>query len=205
MDIAVELRKQGANVNGSDKGYPEAAFVKNEKLSYEKLIAPIENRMMQSIWRIVRNPETVEDTMQEALTIIWRRLDRIRNHPNPHALILKICVNASYDSLRKRFRHRQKESLDTLDRLPAPSGSDAADALVRKRMKDEILAAISRLPRKQAIAVLMRIVQGEPYDAIAEALGCSEKTARVHVSRGRGRLSRWLSNLIPASPREESK
>ncbi len=37
MDIAAGLRKQGANVNGSDKGYPEAAFVKNEKLSYEEL------------------------------------------------------------------------------------------------------------------------------------------------------------------------
>lgn len=205
MDIAVGLRKQGANVNASDEGCSEAAFVKNEKLSYEELIAPIESRMMQSIWRIVRNPETAEDTMQEALTIIWRRLDRIRNHPNPHALILKICLNSSYDSLRKRFRHRQKESLGTLDRLPAPSDSDAAVALVGKKMEAEILSAITRLPRKQAIAVLMRIVQGEPYDAIAEALGCSEKTARVHVSRGRGRLSRWLSNLIPASPREESK
>lgn len=205
MDIAVVLRKQGANVNASDEGCSEAAFVKNENLSYEELIAPIESRMMQSIWRIVRDPETVEDTMQEVLTIIWRRLDRIRNHPNPQALILKICVNASYDSLRKRFRYHQKERLDMLYRLPAPSDSDAADALVRERMKDEILAAISRLPRKQAIAVLMRIVQGEPYDAIAEALGCSEKTARVQVSRGRGRLSRWLANLIPASPREESK
>ena len=205
MDIAVGLRKQGANVNAGNEGYPEAAFVKNEKLSYEELIAPIESRMMQSIWRIVRNPETAEDTMQEALTIIWRRLDRIRNHPNPHALILKICVNASYDSVRKRFRRRQKERFDVIDKLPAPSDSNAADTLVRKRMKDEILAAISRLPKKQAIAVLMRIVQGEPYDAIAEALGCSEKTARVQVSRGRGRLSRWLSHLIPASPWEESK
>ena len=145
MDIAVELRKQGANSNAGNKGRSEAAIVNNEKLSYEELIAPIESRMMQSIWRIVRDPEIAEDTMQEALTTIWKRLDRIRNHPNPHALILKICVNASYDSLRKRFRHRQKERLDALDGLPAPSDSDAADTLVRKRMKDEILAAISRL------------------------------------------------------------
>jgi len=205
MDVAVGLRKHGASDNASNKGSLEAAFVKNQKLSYEELIAPIESRMMQSIWRIVRNPETAEDTMQEALTIIWRRLDRIRSHPNPHALILKICVNASYDSLRKRMRHRQKEHLDSLDQLPSLSDANAADALVKKRTENEILATISRLPRKQAVAVLMRIVQGEPYDAIAEALGCSEKTARVQVSRGRGRLSRWLSHTIQASPREKSK
>jgi RNA polymerase sigma factor (sigma-70 family) len=205
MDIAVGLQKKEARNNASDKGCSEVSSVKNENLSYEELIVPIESRMMQSIWRIVRDPDTAEDTLQEALTIIWRRLDRIRSHPNPHALILKICVNASYDSLRKRFSHLQKEHLDSLDRLPSPSDLNAADALVKKRIRDEILAAVGRLPRKQALAVLMRIVQGEPYDAIAEALGCSEKTARVQVSRGRGRLNRWLSHLIPASSREESK
>jgi RNA polymerase sigma factor (sigma-70 family) len=205
MDIVVGLQKKESRNNASDKGCSEMSLVKNEKLSYEELIAPIERRMMQSIWRIVRDPDTAEDTLQEALTIIWRRLDRIRSHPNPRALILKICANASYDSLRKRFSHFQKEHLDSLDRLPSLSEFNAADALVKKRIGEEILAAISRLPRKQALAVLMRIVQDEPYDAIAEALGCSEKTARVQVSRGRGRLSRWLSHLIPASPREESK
>lgn len=205
MDIVVVLGKHSARVKAGKEGYSEVGFVKNEGLSYEELIAPIEHRMMQSIWRIVRNPETAEDVLQEALTIIWRRLERIRSHPNPHAFILKICVNAAYDSLRKHMRHRQKESRDELDQLPSPPGSDSIDELARKRTEAEILTAIGRLTRKQALAVLMRIIQGEPYDAIAEVLGCSEKTARVQVSRGRARLNRWLSHLISASPREESK
>ena len=205
MDIAFVLGKHSTCTEAVNEGYRKAAFVKNKKLSFEHLIAPIEGRMMQSIWRIVRNPETAEDTLQEALTIIWRRLDRIRNHPNPHALILKICVNSSYDSLRKHMRHHQKENHIVIDGLPSSSNSDAVDAMAKKKVEIEILTAISRLPRKQAIAVLMRIVQGEPYDAIAEVLGCSEKTARVQVSRGRARLNRWLSHLIPASPGGDSK
>lgn len=59
-----------------------------------------------------------------------------------------------------------------------------------------MLRAIARLPRQQAAAVLLRIVQEQSYEAVAKALDCSETTARIHVSRGRARLSRWLAPLI---------
>lgn len=71
---------------------------------YDQLIAPMESRMMRTIWRVVRQSEIAEDTLQDALTIIWRKRDRVRRHPNPQALILKICLNCAHDSLRKRER-----------------------------------------------------------------------------------------------------
>jgi len=179
--------------------------VKTKTSLYEQLIEPIETRMMRSIWRIVRNPEAAEDTLQEALTIIWRRLDRIRSHPNPNAFILKICINAAYDSLRKRKHNRQHEKPEVLRQLSTRSETTVPEALEQKETEAEIIKAISRLPRKQAVAILMRIVQDQPYDVIAQAMGCSKGTARIHVSRGRTRLSRWLSHLNPVSLKEVSK
>lgn len=167
----------------------------SEMLSYEELIGPVEARMMRSIWRIVRDPQESEDTMQEALMIIWKRLDRVRAHPNPHALILKICTDASYDTLRKRKRHTHIEEPDVLQRLPAPNGVPAPDEMTGIETEKEILAAVARLPRKQAVAILMRLVQEQPYETIARVMGCAESTVRIHVLRGRQRLSRWLAHL----------
>ena len=67
---------------------------------YERFIDPIEDQMVRLVWRIVRHRQDFEDALQEALTTIWKRLDRIRRHRNPHALILRICANAGYDILR---------------------------------------------------------------------------------------------------------
>jgi len=159
--------------------------------------------MMRTIWRVVRHPELTEDTLQDVLTIIWRKLKRIRRHPNPHALILKICVNAAYDSLRKRFYRQENSSL--LDKFPSSSDTTVSNGLERKKMEDEILKAIGRLPKKQAVAVLMRIIQDQPYNVIGQTLGCSEITARTHVSRGRARLSQWLSHLHSTPLQEASK
>ena len=61
----------------------------------------------------------------------------------------------------------------------------------------EIVTAIHRLSRQQATAMLMRAVQGQPYEEIAAVLGCTEATARKHVARSRQRLRIWLAHLDP--------
>ena len=166
---------------------------------YDRLIAPLESRMMRTVWRVVRQSELAEDTLQDALAIIWRKRDRIARHPNPQALILKICLNCAYDSLRKRERFQKLQDVSRSDIHPKQPFTDGPKELARKAVEDEVLHAISRLPHQQAVAVLMRIVQDEPYNTIAETMGCSETTVRIHVSRGRKRLSQWLAHLKPTS------
>jgi len=61
--------------------------------------------------------------------------------------------------------------------------------------------AIARLPEKQAAAVTLRVLEEQPYEAVAAALGCTEPTARVHVLRGREKLARRLGPLAPAARR----
>ncbi len=171
---------------------------------FEQLIAPLESRMMRSIWRVVRSPELAEDTLQDALTTIWKKLPVVRRHPNPEALILKICLNAAYDSLRKRSRFLRQEEISMLSNMPGPPEQGVVCTLAARETEREVLKAIGRLPRKQALAVLLRVVHEEPFDAIAGALGCSEVTARIHVSKGRARLQKWLAHLDPSAGKEAS-
>jgi len=173
--------------------------VAEARTSFEELIAPLEDRMMRTIWRIVRQPEEAEDTLQEALALIWKRLDRISVHPNPQALILKICANAAVDTLRRRRSRQTSAGSFELDRLPSPA---IPDNVAEWQMEALVLGAISRLPKKQSAAILMRILEEQSYAEIGRALGCREGTARTHVLRARAKLSRWLRHLR-ASTNEE--
>jgi RNA polymerase sigma factor (sigma-70 family) len=167
---------------------------------YERFIQPIEDRMIRSVWRIVRDPHDFDDAFQEAVATIWKRLACIRRHSNPHALILRICTNAAYDVLRSNARRcRRLESVPADATNPAPTTSDR---LAGQEERKEIFGAIAQLPRKQAEAALMRFAQELPYADIAQALGCSEVTARTHVKRARTRLAKILAHLAPHSPKE---
>ena len=173
--------------------------VTDDKAIYDELIAPMEGTMMRSIWRIVRNADLAEDSLQDALTVIWKKRFQIRLHPNPRALILKICLNTAYDSLRKLERMLRQTDLSYLENTPAPPIHNTDHDLEEREIEEQVQQAIRRLPRKRALAVMMRLIQEESFEAIAQALDCSETTARIHISRGCAQLRKWLSPLCQSS------
>jgi RNA polymerase sigma-70 factor (ECF subfamily) len=164
---------------------------------YDTLLRPIQDQMLRSIWRITRVAEDAEDALQESLTIVWRQRARIQRHPRPQALILRICVNCACDVLRARSRHRSREIALVEAEAVRARECPVDHRLRQEELHDEITRAVVRLPKQQATAALMRYVLELPYKEISEALGCSERTARVHVNRARKKLSRLLANIAP--------
>jgi RNA polymerase sigma-70 factor, ECF subfamily len=178
------------------------SLVTDDRTIYDELIAPLEATMTRSIWRVVRNADLAEDCLQDALAIVWKKRFQVRLHPNPQALILSICLNAAYDSLRRLERMRRQTDLSQLDNAPAPPDHDADRDLEEREIEQQVQQAIRRLPRKRALAVMMRLIHEESFETIALALDCSEITARIHISRGRAQLRKWLSHLCRSSRQE---
>jgi len=166
----------------------------DREAEFERLVLPLKDRMMRTVWRVTRDPELAEDAFQEALLNTWRKLPQVAAHPNPPALVLRLCLTAAVDQLRARRRRRrfstpiEKEGVDGGALSPEGAAQRAEHTAL-------VLDALGRLQGRQASALLLRAVQEEPYATIAEALGCSEPTARVHVQRARQKLRRWLSPL----------
>lgn len=188
--------------SGKTLEFRQGTLVTEDRNIYDELIAPMEATMMRSIWRVVRNADLAEDCLQDALAVIWKKRIHIRQHSNPTALILKICLNAAYDSLRKLERVRRQTDISGLDNTPAPQEHDADRDLERREIEEQLQVAIRKLPRKCALAVMMRLIQEESIEAIAQALDCSEVTVRIHISRGRAKLRKWLSPLWKRSCQE---
>jgi len=170
---------------------------------YQRLIAPIEDRMMRAVWRIVRDPDDTEDAFQEALLTVWKRWDRICTHPNPHALILQICIHAAHDVLRRKVRRgRWLEAAAIPEAIPDAAAS-AMQKISAAEQDAQVFRAIGSLSKNQARAILMHAVEELPYNDIATAMDCRESTVRKHVARARTKLRVLLSQLIPAVHKEE--
>jgi RNA polymerase sigma-70 factor, ECF subfamily len=179
------------------RGPIEAAAMGNREFDYSTLVRPLESRMMHSIWRIVRRKEAAEDALQDALAVIWKKRDAVARHPNPQALILKISIAAAYDAVRKDRRRLRYEisglPAEPADDSAAPAGKAAED----RGLRAAILEAVGCLPKRQATAALLHIIEEQSYEEIARAMECSETTVRVHVMRARAALARRLAGLCP--------
>jgi RNA polymerase sigma-70 factor (ECF subfamily) len=56
----------------------------------------------------------------------------------------------------------------------------------------ELGAAMDRLPADQREALVMVVIHGMSYEALAEATGCAVGTAKSRVFRARRQLEGWL-------------
>ena len=165
---------------------------------YERLIRPVEDRMMRSIARVLPNPIDAGDAMQAATVKILGKLDTIQSHPNPGALILRICIDEALSIVRRRSLERLSfvESIDDLIPNKEPRPDQHADL---SEMEAKTIAAIGRLPSLQAQAVYQRLILDHHYNEIAQTLDCSEEAVRQHVARGRKRLASELSHWLESS------
>jgi RNA polymerase sigma factor (sigma-70 family) len=93
----------------------------------------------------------------------------------------------------------RQTDLSYLENTPAPPIHNTDHDLEEREIEEQVQQAIRKLPRKRALAVMMRLIQEESFEAIAQALDCSETTARIHISRGCAQLRKWLSPLCQSS------
>jgi RNA polymerase sigma-70 factor (ECF subfamily) len=121
--------------------------------------------------------EITSDTFVRA----WMASDRIRQ-PTVKGYLLTIARNAYVDLLRRAARHSQLDE-NMPDTRISPQAQVEQSAEVRAA-----LAALQQLPEMDRTVLLMRALDGMPYEEIAETLGISVVAAKVKVHRARLKL-----------------
>jgi len=163
--------------------------------TFEAFIKSVEPYLLNAIWRIMENSDLCKDVLQETLIAIWKNFQKIRQHPNPRAMVIKISANKAYDSLRKYNRQSRIRNLMHPNSESLIVNFEGGKRIEAEEIRREIINYLSRLSKKQAIAIYMRVVEGESYNDIAQAMGCRTGTVRNHVKRGRDKLGKWLSHF----------
>jgi RNA polymerase sigma-70 factor (ECF subfamily) len=170
---------------------------------YARVVQPLEGRMIQSVWRILRDADDADDALQSALATLWRKWDGLRRHANPEALVLRVCIDAAYDQLRQRARRRRREQAGA--GAEADGTAEPSRQIEQQETEREIMMAIAGLPGKQRVATYLRLVEGREYEEIAKVLNCGQPTARKHVERGRAKLQVALAHLTHMAPERASE
>ncbi len=159
---------------------------------YAKLIEPVKKRMVNSVWRIVRDADDTEDIIQDSLEKILKKFTRIRSHPNPTAMILRICINSAYDHLRRQSKQRQKYQY--LENNSISSENTPSEILAQDEKMELVLNKIQELPKREAESLMLLALENFTYSEIAQAMNCREGTIRSMVSKARHRLETLLAN-----------
>lgn len=166
--------------------------------AFEELLHRYERPVFSLVVRMVRDHALAEDLAQE---VFIKAFQAIRSYDPAYKFsswIFKIANNASIDHLRRR-------SLDTLSLDGSPHAetaeaieattlqiSDSAesplDEVANRELGSRIEIAIQQLRPEYRNCILLRHVEGRPYEEIAEILDLPLGTVKTYIHRARNEL-----------------
>ncbi len=127
--------------------------------------------------RLLGDADAARDVCQEAFVRLHGQLDQVRGDPGPW--LRTVAWRLAFDLRRRRDREAR-----ALARVPE---RDAAGPAAFES-DDAIHGALADLSDRQREVLLLRVVDGATFPAVARTLSISEGSAKVHLRRALERL-----------------
>jgi RNA polymerase sigma factor (sigma-70 family) len=159
--------------------------------SFEAVYERERASIVRTVALIVGDTERGAELAQEAFVRLHMKWRTVSGYDRPGAWVRRVAIRlAVKDRDRERRRPVEHERWVT---HPDHGTDHGVDIDVRR--------ALAELPKQQRAAVVLHYFVGLDTPAVADALGTSESTARVHLHRARHRLAELLREEVDDATR----
>lgn len=182
-----------------DKSHIKIWFSRNIEENLDSLYA--------TAMRLTRNNADAEDLVAESVAKAWSAISSLDDKSRFRPWIFRILHNCFVSDYRKKSVRPLETSYDE---NAADCGEEVASILVRQPdeflnwwanperefvnnlLREDISAAMERLPESFRITISLVNIEGFTYDEAAEVLEVSPGTIRSRMNRGRTLLQKAL-------------
>jgi RNA polymerase sigma-70 factor (ECF subfamily) len=163
-----------------------------QKISFNELIDNYSSVVLRTAARVLGNTQQAQDVHQEVFLEIWRRWHKYNGRTNWNAYLYRTTVRSAI-----RFAKKSRIVQHIRQQPEAPANTSNPDENLRvAELQRKLALSLAKLPKRQAQIFVLSRIEGLGNDKIAEILGCSQETVRVHLHRAAKRLARRLSNYL---------
>ncbi len=164
--------------------------------AWEGIVNTYGRRIYNLSYRYSSRTDEAEDLTQEIFIRVYQNLKSFRTDAGSfHNWILKVGRNLIIDRYRQARRFQQSagtEEMETMnlkdDKVPNPQR--AAEQAEAARFLRE---GLQKLSPELKEAIILRDLEGMPYQEIASLLSIPEGTVKSRINRGRLELAKLLS------------
>lgn len=174
----------------------------SRKREFEELTLPYLDSLYGFAMVLTANSDDAHDLVQDSYLRAFRFYHRYEHIANYKAWLFTLTKNLFINRYHQRAREISLADIDIVDdepyESPAPVLLFAYDRHERGIFRRDIELALTAMPDKLRLAVLLRDVEGFDYKEIAEIMGCPLGTVMSRLSRGRNLLKRSLRDYLRA-------
>ncbi|WP_250035401.1 RNA polymerase subunit sigma-70 [Paractinoplanes maris] len=175
--------------------------------AFRTLTAPHERELLLHCYRMLGSLTEAEDALQETMLAAWRGLGGFEGRASLRTWLYRIATNRCLNTLRDNARRVPSEPVPPfpvppptrlsevrwlqpypdrlLDGVPEHSPGPDARYETREAVELAFVAALQRMPPRQAATLILRDVLGYPADEVAEMLGTTATAVKGALQRAR--------------------
>jgi RNA polymerase sigma-70 factor (ECF subfamily) len=137
------------------------------------------------ILKLIGRPGDVDDLVQDVFLQAHRGLSKLREPEAVRPWLRRITVRRTQRWLRKRrvLRWFRESDIDSHEELADPSASPEDRATLAY-----VYRTLETMPRDERLAWVLRFVEGETLESIAELLGSSVSTVQRRLRAAEARM-----------------
>lgn len=179
-----------------------AAVLRGDQETYGELVGRYQGRLVNYLYRLLRDVEDARDLAQEVFLKVYKALDRYDSRYQFSTWLFRVGRNAAIDQIRRR-----RLSLVSMDRQQSPHGDEQSwefaspdrgpyGELRNRERGDAIQVAIDELPWEYRELVLLRHFGELSYDEIAKVKEMPLGTVKNKLFRSRQMLKEKLTDYV---------
>ena len=150
-----------------------------------------QDRVLSLSYRVLGDWHRAEDVAQEAFLRVYRAAKRYKPQAKFTTWLYRIVVNLCLDERRK-----QSQTAATLeDADPAVLAKSESDVAERKEVVGLVKTAVSELPERQRLAVILHRYDGLSHGEISEVTGWTRSAVESLLVRGYANLREKLGKM----------
>lgn len=172
-----------------------------DERAFEKLVELHQRAIIGTVARMLNSIDDAHDIAQQVFVRIWKSAPRYEPSAKFTTWMFTITRNLVFNEMRKRNRRKEvpleAENEDDPPKQYAHPMAPSADVITQQDELERALdLAISKLPEKQRLAVVMRRYEEVPYEDICEVLGMSLPAVKSLLFRARTELRKHLAAYL---------
>lgn len=157
-----------------------------DRAAQETLIRRYTDDVFGVTYRLLGDRDLAQDAAQDAFVNALHGLRNFRGDSSFKTWLLRVALNAA-KTLGRRQTRRREIPLIAAESEPS-GGRDIAEAVAGRSEGARMQSLLEQLPKKQRMAVILRVQNGLSYSEVGQAIDCSEGAARVNYHLGIKRL-----------------
>lgn len=180
-----------------------ARVAEDDERAFSELVMRFQGRVANLISRVLNDREATDDLAQEVFVRVFVHRRNYRRGSRFSTWLFTIAANLAKNEIRRRVRRRNWFSLDALQEMVQDNALVLADPaegreslMEREQLQEAMGRAIATVPEKYRLALVLRDIEGLPYEEIAQVLGIPGGTVRSRINRARSMLKRKLQPLL---------